>query len=225
MAAGSGGGGGFSDPGWQGKPFPLITSGMWDESRGGHTYCIDGVEVPAYMALILIRSNAVDWGKSWVGRRMPGHWERRDLPGGNAGEVTDFKPGEAGEWRPVEVVAYYEWVWVPDLELIPIDRGDVRIPGELTAVLAWSIWESTKNYVSDVVRHPLGTPTPEDIGGILGAVERSLESTPWGHYATILSYAYQFSIMISEEPRYWGYSCSKYQALPYLWWGINFPTP
>ena len=136
MAAGSGGGG-FNDPGWQGwqgKPFPLITSGMWDESRGGQTYCIDGVEVPAYMALILIRSNAVDWDKSWVGSRVPGHWERRDLPGGNAGEVIEyaqgvrceFTPGEPwGDFSipPIEVVAYYEWAWVPD------DNG---LSGELT---------------------------------------------------------------------------------------------
>jgi len=97
---------------------------MWDESRGGQTYCIDGVEVPAYMALILIESNAVDWGASWVGSRVPGHWERRAVPGGNAGEVIDLNPPQPPPWMD-EVVGYYEWVWVPD-----VDQGGNPSPEE-----------------------------------------------------------------------------------------------
>jgi len=133
MAAGSGGGG-FNDPGWQGKPFPLITSGMWDESRGG-TYCIDWVEVPAYMALILIRSNAVDWDKSWVGSRVPGHWKRvlagySKVEVGPKGTLWDESGNFAGYVNlgggESSFEPYYEWAWVPDdglsRELTPEDE-------------------------------------------------------------------------------------------------------
>ena len=197
MAAGSGGGG-FNDPGWQGKPFPLITSGMWDDSRGGQTYCIDGVEVPAYMALILIRSNAVDWDKSWVGSRVPGHWERRAVPGGNAGEVIEYAQGvrcvtpgaygaDFGVPFPVEVVANYEWVWVPDdnglsRELTPEERAMVD------EVAKRMINQDRMLRIGDIVYNPLFSAAVNALDAyviILTSFETDLYGLPEFIYETL----------------------------------------
>ncbi len=110
----------YTDPSGMGSEGPLIQlyfDGYGYDEGGGYIYTVDGVQVPRWLAWTYMMSGEVDWGQSYfptgwsAGQR--GRWERRGLPGGNAGKVTYFKPGEAGEWRPVEVVAYYEWVWGP----------------------------------------------------------------------------------------------------------------
>ena len=196
------------------------------------SYQVEGESVDLWVAQAIIGSGAADWEASQVGRRVPGHW----VDSNEGKSSASYKYGYwyyEGEWHYgliVEVQARKpNWVWVPDLSPI---HGD-RILGELGGAPMYPVakgliqaYEGTKNYVSDVVHHPFGTPTADDIDGLVEGISRALDNMGRSNqYIGAVWGIFQELNNLGEVPSYWGYSCSKYQALPYLWWGINFPTP